>query len=129
MKILSYIVFLTISQSSCKGKEVNVDGTHPGKTKMEYPYRASDKRLAVIRKGSKEIVAGMDRNEVLTKLGEPDEVNDTFNKDDLHKKVGFSFVYVEQRDRQEGSVKEKNEKLVRVHFNMTGKVIRIDFIK
>ena len=71
----------------------------------------------------------MSKNDVLEKIGEPDEINETLSKNDLKTKVGFSFVYLEQRDKEEGSVKEKNEKLVRIHFGLNDRVIRIDFIK
>lgn len=128
MKIFLFILLISFSLSSCK-EEAGAGGFPLGEMKIQYPYRASNERLAAIRRGSKEIVAGMSKNDVLEKIGEPDEINETLSKNDLKTKIGFSFVYLEQRDKEEGSVKEKNERLVRVHFGLNDRVIRIDFIK
>lgn len=128
MKISLFILLISFCLFSCK-EEAGAGGFPLGEMKIQYPYRASNERLAAIRKGSKKIVAGMSKNDVLEKIGEPDEINETLSKNDLKTKVGFSFVYLEQRDKEEGSVKEKNEKLVRIHFGLNDRVIRIDFIK
>ena len=52
----------------------------------------------------------------------------TLDKNNWTKRIGYSFVYLVRRDRENGSVNEKNEKLVRVHFNQEDIVTRIDFV-
>ena len=129
MKVARYLLMMSALVSSCNGEKAGEHLGGGGVGKINYPYRATEDRLRKIRQGSKAVSAGMDRNDVLAKIGLPDEINDTLDKNDLKRKVGFSFVYLEQRDKEVGSVKEKNEKLVRIHFDLKKKVTGVVFVK
>ena len=96
--------------------------------KVSYPYRASDERIHRIDSGAKKILLGTPEEDVIKKLGDPDEINFTLDKNNWRKKIGYSFVYLKQRNQEYGSLIKKNEKLVRIHFDLEGRVKRVDFV-
>ncbi len=104
-----------------------VSGDEDRPVRITYPYVAPTERTAAILDGLPKVHAGMSGAEVRSLLGAPDEVNPTYNS--IHvkaaKKIGYSFVYVIQRKQEAGSVVEKDEKLVRVHFGLDDRVAKI----
>jgi len=106
--------------SSCKSKEGEAN------KKMIYPYFADKSRVEKFEQNIKEVIVGSKEKKVRRLLGNPDEINPTYDTDNWNKKVGFSYVYFKQKLKKEGSVKEKGEKLIRVHFNLHSEVSRID---
>ena len=127
MKILLLSIIVLCFFVSCKGGETEKHTVNHTE-KMTYPYRASKERLERISKESRSIVVGMSKKEVLTKLGEPDEINDTLDKNNWNRKTGCSFVYIQERKKEKGSVIEKGEKLVRIYFDLKGRVIKLIFV-
>lgn len=121
--IISIICFTLVS---CKS---NKDMKYMEKAKLyqeniQYPYKASKKREGIIRNNMNNLKKGMSAEQVIEKLTKPDEVNLT--RKSIKKAdgiIGFSFVYLLRRDQNVGSVNEKNEQLIRVHFDKFGKLI------
>ena len=96
---------------------------------IHYPYRVSDERMLEIDSRAKRIHIGMHQGDVIKILGQPDEVNQTLDKNNWKKKIGHSFVSIKQRDQKTGSVVQKNENLVRIQFDLEGQVKRVDFVR
>lgn len=106
--------------------DVNIDEIKLFQEKIEYPYSASEEREEVILANMNKLKKGMIKNQVVGLLTAPDEVNLTYrfpnakSKDNI---VGFSLVYVLRRNVESGSVVEKNEKLLRIHFDSSGRLV------
>jgi hypothetical protein len=100
--------------------------------KITYPYYAPQERRDTIENGCEELRHGMYPNEVKGLLGDPDEINDTYRPEDKlaknPKPVGYSYVYLIQRLQEKGSAEEKDEILLRLHFDSEDKLVRIDRI-
>jgi hypothetical protein len=98
--------------------------------KITYPYYAPQERRDTIENGCDELRTGMYAAEVKGILGEPDEINDTYRPEDKlaknPKPAGYSYVYLIQRIQEEGSAAEKDEILLRLHFDLEDKLFRID---
>jgi hypothetical protein len=97
-------------------------------SEIKYPYYASPERKRNIVDGYQKIKTGIDANEVKRILGEPDEELDLYDPRNIKvgRKVGFTYWYLIQRVKDSGSQIEKDEKLVRVSFNLDGKVTHVD---
>lgn len=94
---------------------------------LEYPYIAPEERAQMIRSKYPAIEIGFSEAQVLAVLATPDEVVDLFEPQVKNSKViGKTFWYLIQRSSKRGSVKEKQEKVVRVSFNLDDKVTAID---
>ena len=97
---------------------------------IDYPYYAPQERRDNIETGCDELRLGMYAAEVKGILGEPDEINDTYRPEDKvaksPKPKGYSYVYLIQRLCEKGSVDEKDEILLRLHFDPEDKLTRID---
>jgi hypothetical protein len=92
-----------------------------------YPFFASPERANAIRTTFRRIVAGMSPSEVVSVLGEPDEVRTTYEpKIKNPKLVGYTYWYVIRRLRRDGSFNEKQESLVRVFFGLDDRVAKVD---
>ncbi len=91
-----------------------------------YPYKALESRAEVILSNMNKLQKGMDAKQVVELLTAPDEVNPTYkyikskSGDNVN---GFSLVYLFERQQETGSVNGKAEKLVRIHFDNSGKLI------
>lgn len=100
-----------------------------GSTKagIEYPYHATPERRLAIVEGYKKIVLGMNTEEVEAIIGKPDEIRSLYEPMiKAPEQIGFTYWYIIQRIKESGSVSEKDEKLVRVSFDLDGTVIRVD---
>jgi hypothetical protein len=64
--------------------------------------------------------------EVVSILGEPDEIRPLLRGIKAGKPIGFSYWYVLRRMRATGSQIEKDESLVRVLFDLDSRVTRVD---
>lgn len=127
MKAFTLLFMAVLASVGCNGGERKQPEKNVARQDMiKYPYTADKERLAQINEGVKQVRVGASSDEVIRLMGNPDEVNDTLDKDNWDKTVGFSFVYIKQRDKARGSVKEKNEDLIRIHFNKKKEVTRID---
>ena len=96
-------------------------------TSMSYPYIASEERQEFIKENYKKIQINQTEQEVKQILGTPDEILLLYEpKIKKPEKIGFTFWYILQRLKENGSQNEKAEKLVRISFNIDGKVTAID---
>lgn len=104
---------------------MRIDNTELYQKNIEYPYYASEKRKKVILNSMNKLKKGMTKEEVISLITQPDEDNLTykFKKDKSDNIVGFSLVYILRRDTNSGSVIEKNEQLIRIHFDNSEKLI------
>ncbi|MCP4228922.1 MAG: hypothetical protein GY771_02080 [bacterium] len=97
---------------------------------IDYPYYAPQERRDTIENGCGELRLGMYADELKGTLGEPDEINDTYRPEDKvaksPKPIGYSYVYLIQRLQAKGSAAEKDEILLRLHFDPEDKLTRID---
>lgn len=93
---------------------------------LSYPYTASAERTKLIKGQFKKIKKGASKVTVLKYLKVPDEILDLYEPKMYKPKViGETYWYIIQRMFKSGSVNEKNEKLVRVSFNLKGQVIEV----
>jgi len=91
-----------------------------------YPYIASAERTKLIKGQFRNIKKGVSKAAVLKYLAEPDEILDLYEPKMYKPKViGETYWYIIQRNSKSGSVIEKNEKLVRVSFNLKGQVTEV----
>jgi outer membrane protein assembly factor BamE (lipoprotein component of BamABCDE complex) len=94
---------------------------------IKYPYTATAERKAAIKHGFKKIKKGMTYQQVRKLMGEPDETKPLYQpRKHNPKQIGTTYWYIIQRIKESGSVNQKDEILVRVSFNLSGKVIQID---
>lgn len=96
-------------------------------TIVKYPYYASPERSLLITTNYTEIKTGDSIDKVLKKLPSPDEVHDLYEPKVFRPNIiGKTYWYIIQRKAESGSVNEKDEKLVRVSFNLQEIVTKID---
>jgi hypothetical protein len=82
---------------------------------ISYPYIASTERQKFITENYKKIKINQTEQEVKQILGTPDKVLPLYEpKIKNPKKIGFTFWYILQRLKENGSQNEKAEKLVRI---------------
>jgi len=95
---------------------------------ISYPYVATAARHASILSGLPKVATGITADQVLRLIGEPDEDNPTYDSKDARtaKTKGHSFVYLLERKTNTGSVIERAERLIRIHFDLDNKVVRVD---
>ena len=95
---------------------------------LEYPYIATNERADFIKQQYKKIKNGDSEEKVIEILKQPDEVRDLYEPIIKKGKVaGKTYWYIIQRISKSGSVNEKQEKLVRISFDLKGMVTRIDY--
>ncbi len=94
---------------------------------MVYPYIASKQRTSQIKENYRKIKIGMNKGEVRTILGEPDEILPLYEPIKMNPgQIGSTYWYLIQRMSGRGSVAGKDEKLVRISFNLNEKVTGVD---
>jgi hypothetical protein len=99
------------------------------KSIRDYPFAASGERATRIRAKYHDVTIGMIVSGVKMLLGEPDEVGPLYGADGKSGKViGHAYGYVLRRRKEDGSAVEKDEELVRVSFDLSGRVSRVDYL-
>ena len=94
---------------------------------MSYPYISSTERKKFITENYEKIQINQTEQEVKQILGTPDDILPLYEpKIKKPKKNGFTFWYILQRLKKNGSQNERAEKIVRISFDLKGKVIAID---
>lgn len=107
----------------CAGMAVAQDDPFAPRQIGSYPFQASAQREALIRARYKELRPGMALAEVKAILGEPDEVRPAYDPNLRRARlIGHTWWYVIRRLVEHGSEAEMREALVRVRFNLEGKV-------
>jgi len=127
-QLITLIVMLQIVLLSCgqKSTNMNIEGIKLFQESIDYPYIVSEKRKAVVLENMNKLEKGMTKNQVIELMTYPDEANLTYkfkkakSEDNV---VGFSLVYILRRNVEIGSVIEKNEQLLRIHFDDSGKLL------
>lgn len=125
------IILIIVSQATLlncgqKNSTMNIDNIKHFQKNVNYPYSASIERAKVIQDNMNTLKKGMMKKQVIELLTAPDEVNYTYKSIKSISKnniVGFSLVYILRRNKETGSENEKGEKLLRIHFNDSGKLI------
>jgi len=98
-----------------------------GRKPISYPYFATKERSDQIRNNYESIQLGMTPEQVKVLLGEPDETQPLFEPNIKNaKQVGNTHWFLIQRKTDKGSVNAKDEKLVRISYDLNGKVTRVD---
>ncbi len=85
----------------------------------DYPYMSSKTRETTILENMNQLERGMTKDDVIELMTLPDEVNPTYKFKNAKSDhiIGFSMVYILRRKAQTGSVYEKDERLLRIHFD------------
>ncbi len=80
-----------------------------------YPYYASTQRTQIIIENHDKIQKEMNSKDLLNIMGEPDEIRPLYEPkhNPPRKPVGTTWWYIIQRKQENGSVIDKDEKLVR----------------
>ena len=95
---------------------------------LTYPYVAPPERQAEIVSGMDKIKTGMTPAKVEAILGKTDLVHDLFNRGMKDSSpIGYTWWYILQRKTDTGSFAEREEKLVRVSFDLRDTVTKVDF--
>lgn len=93
----------------------------------KYPFSASSERSEAIRSRYQRVEDGMSPAEVISILGEPDEIRRLYSASlGTKKHIGYTYWFVIQRAVELGSVNERQEVLVRVRFDLEGHVMNVD---
>ncbi|MDF7798395.1 hypothetical protein P4C99_02920 [Pontiellaceae bacterium B1224] len=111
MVLLVLLISLMVSPQMASGK---------GVAAIKYPYMADTQKEERILSNCNLLKKGMTKNDVIELLGQPDEINASYDRDKMSEKVGESFVYILRRDASSGSYMKKNEKLIRISFDNAG---------
>ena len=93
---------------------------------ITYPYKAPSTRAQLIKTSYKQVKVGDSELDVKRILSQPDEVTKQYEakiKNPIH--IGKAYWYIIQRNASSGSVNEKGEILVKIVFNLKGKVTHI----
>ncbi len=94
---------------------------------ISYPYDASKERAQQIKDNYEKIQPGMTAQQVKSLLGEPDEIWPLYEPKPLEsKQIGYTHWFLIQRRTDKGSEKDKDEKLVRISYDLNWKVLRVD---
>ena len=126
MKVFSLLFMAVFASVGCNVGERKELGKNEARSDMlAYPYKADRERLDQIDKGVERVEMGTSSDEVIRLMGNPDEVKDLLDKDNWDKIIGFSFVYIKQRDKARGSLNEMNSDVIRIRFNKKKEVIQI----
>ncbi len=124
LTIFTIMILLSLLSCGQQSSDVDIDNIKLYREKADYPYSAPEKRKNVILENMNKLEKGMTKDQVIELLTSPDEVNLTYNTVKKgNKAVGFSMVYILNRNKETGSVDEMGEKLIRIHFNNSGMLI------
>lgn len=122
------VIFLVTSicaETSRSGENMEPVGLND-ENGLVYPYTAPADKESRVLSAVHSIRLGMHVQDVQRLLGVPDEINKTYEpKYRSPKEIGKSFVYVLARKAAKGSMLEKSERLVRIHFNLDDLVTRV----
>ncbi|MDO5970244.1 hypothetical protein Q4Q35_10535 [Flavivirga aquimarina] len=126
--LISFIIMCLLALLSCRQQNnpMNIDDINLFQKKINIPYNASGKRVKVILDNMNKLKKGMAVKQVIELLTAPDEVNLTYKlvkSKSEENTIGFSLVYILKRRIETGSINEKDEKLLRIHFNDSKKLI------
>jgi hypothetical protein len=84
-----------------------------------YPYYASKLRASEIKDKYRKIQEGMTSKQVMQLLGEPDEISPLYEPKILEpKQIGYTHWYLIQRKTDKGSQNDRDEKLVRISYDL-----------
>ena len=121
--ILLALIGLTSTFCSCS-QENKTMKNKVYNAQIEYPYVASQQRTNIIFDNMNNLKLEMNKKEVVQLLTLPDEINATYPSNVTAKDtIGFSYVYIIERKKENGSYNEKAEKLIRIHFDTNEKLV------
>ncbi len=94
---------------------------------LSYPYIASPERADHIMTNFQAVQKGHSEEAVLKLLLTPDEVHELYEPLKKNPKaIGKTYWYIIKRMQAEGSQTDKDESVVRVSFDLIGRVISVD---
>ncbi|MGA2526168.1 MAG: hypothetical protein ABSF79_06075 [Smithellaceae bacterium] len=115
MVVLAFIASKGLAQNVMEGKHI------------KYPYYASKERTDQIKNNYKKVQKGMNPQQVKLLLGKPDESTALYEPKIWNtKQIGYTHWFIIQRKCENGSVKEKDEKLVGIRYDLQWKVTVVD---
>ena len=93
--------------------------------KIVYPYEANEQRSERIKWNSAKVKLGMDQEEVVKLLGQPDLISPVYNTIKNGTITGSFYFYLLRQDKKNGSRNEVNQQSIAVCFDLDGKVERV----
>lgn len=127
--IKCFLLFLMLSLLSACSSTTEEKAPAPALPKIQYPYKASQEKEKMILTNMKKLTKGMPFEEVTKILGQPDEKTYIYlSEEDIksNKPVSYCCIYLIQRNNEKGSMLERNEKLLRIHFDNSNLIIRTE---
>jgi hypothetical protein len=119
------VILVVVALATC-GAVASQQDRFAEKQIASYPFVASPERATTITSYYKMVTSGMTADEVAV-LGEPDEVRMLYApKPKQGEQIGHTYWYVLRRAKKSGSVDDKDESLVRISFDIDGKVTHVD---
>lgn len=94
--------------------------------KITTPYNATAQRAQQII-NAKRLVRVNDTEERVVKIaGDPDEVRNISTSLDGNNKIGYAFIYILKRERDQGSMTQRREQNLKIIFNNKKIVTKIE---
>jgi len=123
IKTISFIILVLVLSTFAYSTELKIN------KKISYPYKATEEKTKRIEIETKKITLGMSGSEVIGILGEPDETHPLYEpKIKQPTQIGYTHWYLIQRLKENGSVIEKQEKAVRITYDLDWTVIGINLL-
>jgi len=98
-----------------------------GEARESHPYVATPERAARILGNYRKVKTGMSVEQVGAVLGEADEIRRLYEPRIKHdRQIGVTHWYLIQRGRDPLGVGQQDEKLVRVSYDLQGRVTVVD---
>ena len=119
------LLLISVALVGCtrKSQETKMDVIQRFQETISYPYVATATRTSQIMTHLEQLKKGMRIHDVIQKMGAPDEVNPTWDARKNGQRTGRSLVYVVKRRVASGSVNERAERLVRIHFDLSDQLV------
>lgn len=130
IKKLGLLIWTIFTCSSCNEIKTNYDDIKELKLKIptiDYPFKLPNNIVDSLKNNSTKLDSGLFYRAVLEIMGAPNEINYTLDKNNWNQVVGFSFVYLINRNQTSGSANDKDEKLIRLLFDSNKCLTRIDY--
>lgn len=119
----SAVLFSLILSAACRADSSSMIV----KEIQSYPHIANAERLAKIKAGYAQIAVDMRLAYAVAILGGPDEVLPLYKPNISSKEcIGYTHWYVARRRVKNGSQDEKGEAVLRISYDMQGRVIAVD---
>lgn len=108
-----------------KGETLNIGQPKDGQSpEITYPYFAPEEKVEKLASGYKSLKVGMPKKEVVSILGNPDDIQPTWSRNIFSsKRLGEEYVYLIKKSTPHPTGDKEKESGVTVHFNSSGNLV------